>query len=109
MIKKLAILDTGFSGYLAISKKEATKLQLPKIGESKTILANNSSVPTPIHKAKVSFMSLAEEADFLIPVNVYDKPIDWCLGLKLINLFATRNKARFVLDFQKQVLLFEKN
>lgn len=103
----MVVLDTGFSGYLAISSKEAQKLQLPKIGESTTVIADNSTVATPVVKGKVSFMSLAKEADFIIPINTYDKNIDWCCGLKLINLFATRNHARFVIDFEKLVLLFE--
>lgn len=103
----MVVLDTGFSGYLAISKKEARKLGLPKIGESTTVIADNSTVMTPVVKGKISFMSLAQEADFIIPINTYEKDIDWCCGLKLLNLFATRNHARFVIDFEKFVLSFE--
>jgi clan AA aspartic protease len=60
------VLDTGFSGYLAIPAKTAEKLGLVFVGQEKFELANGQWITQFYFKAKVRFLGHVQDAEILV-------------------------------------------
>lgn len=48
-----AVLDTGFTGHLALPPEVVTELGLPLLGSRRSVLADGSRIALDVHRAEV--------------------------------------------------------
>lgn len=103
------LVDTGYNGYLIINTDVGKKLKLDLKNAKTVSTVNADGVKDSSNKkafVKVGFMSEAEYADFTLPCLVKNMPDEAVIGTLMLNHFATKNQAQFVIDFEHKVIQF---
>lgn len=105
-----AILDTGYSGSLCISKQLAQILNLEYAGKVKNLNVDNTDSLDDLYKVRVEFPSLdLKDTKFIVNLTAKENfAPEMLIGQKLLNLFAHANNVSLVLDYCKNEIYFTK-
>lgn len=105
-----ALLDTGFSGYLAINQKIAELLSLEFLGGVDTINADNVRVSNPLYKTELLLpdLDLIQTSFYATCISKNNQQDEIIIGSKLLLHICSLNEVKLIFDYNENEIYFEK-